>query len=186
MFEKGVCEEIVYDDKLIIVLSNDIIDAYIEGSLTPNIPIKIPKLYIDRASNNKEVFNFKHKFIIHRLHDILEEQTYYIISLHQHIIPGYDMDFMKFIRDAARDTSKYKYDIYVTNDIYQKRTFANVVTKSKLIQIGDEVIFVVKLDSPIDSEYLMNRDYRTKLNLIDVVSFLSDYKDELNTNDQEG
>lgn len=185
MFEKGVCEEIVYDDKLILVLSNDIIDAYVEGITIKNLPIKIPKIYIDKSSNNKDVFNFKHKFIIHRLHDCIDNQTFYIMSLYEKNVANYDSDFVQFIRDASKNGVRYVYDVFLTNDIYQKRIFTNVA-KSRFIQIGDEVIFVIKLNQPINQEYLMNRDYRTQLNLIDIVSFLSDYKEELNTNDQEG
>ena len=184
MFEKGVCEEIINDDSLTLVLSNDIIDAYVEGVYNNKLSVKMPKLYIDKTSNNKDIFNFNHKFVIHRLHDDIEKQTFYILYLYATNIQNYDPDFVRFIQDAAKNP-RYHYNIYVSDYIYQKRTFANI-TKSRLIQIGDEVIFKVNLDQPISSEHLMNRDYRTKLNLIEIVSLLSDYRDELNTIDQEG
>ena len=76
MFEKGVCEEIISDNKLTVVLSNDIIDAYVDGVYNKKLPVKMPKLYIDNSSNNKDVFNYNHKFVIRRLHDCLENQTF--------------------------------------------------------------------------------------------------------------
>ena len=184
MFEKGVCEEIINKDRLILVLSNDIIDAYAEAIYTKKLKVKMPKLYIDKTSNDKDVFNFNHKFVIHRLHDDIENQTYYILYLYANFIPNYDADFVKFIQDASKNP-RYHYTVYISDCIYQKRTFANV-TKSRLIQISDEVIFEVKLNQPIDGEHLMDRDYRSQLNLLDIVSILSEYRDELNTIDQEG
>ena len=184
MFEKGVCEEIITDDKLTIVLSNDIIDAYVEGVYNKKLPIKMPKLYIDKSSNSKDVFNCNHKFIIRRLHDCLENQTFYIISLYAKVIQNYDPDFIQFIQDASNNP-KYHYSVFITDNVYQKRMFTNI-TKSRLIQFGDEVIFDVKLDNPINPEFVMNRDYRSELGLIDIVSFFSNYKEELNTLDQEG
>ena len=175
MFEKGVCEEIVDKNNIKIIFSNYITDAYINACKNKK-EINIPKYYLDKASNNKNRFNIKYnlRYIIHRLHDCSKNQTFYIISLFSPNIKDYDKDFIQFIMDAAK-YPKYQYDVFFTTKVFTKK-FKDV----------NEVIFTIDLDELAVNNCFMNRNYRIELDLLDKVSLLADYREELNTIDQEG
>lgn len=175
MFDKGVCEEIIDDKNIKLVFSNEILNSYFKANIN-NKHIKMPKCYFDRTSNNRSKLSSEYnlRYIIHRLHDCINNQTFYFISLFSRNLKNYDSDFIQFIKDASK-CPKYHYDVFYTTNVY-KRSF----------ELTTEIIFIIDLESPISMEYLMSRDYRIDLNLMDKVSLLADYKEELNTVDQEG
>lgn len=168
MFIKGPCEEIVDNKSLKLVISDFITDFYVK-----NRHIRFPLIYFDAFSSNEEFMKSRAKYVLIRVHDSIDHQTYYIVSLYDHD-DSYDKDFIKFLLSAAQHP-RYSINTYYTNCV----TFRKHDTSK-------EIIFNIDLEKPISKEYLMNRDYRITCNLMDNVSLLADYREELNTLDQEG
>ena len=177
MFTKIACEEIIDDTSIKVITSPDI-----NYAVYNNNGVKVPILYFDDFSNKYSLLERNDiKWNIVRLYDCIKEQVFYFIATQDQVnckISGiddkyYDKDIMDFVVSAALCNPRYVIDVYYSN---------HVVIKEE----NSEIIFCIDLDNPISKENIMPRDYRTKLGFIDCVSLLSDYKEELNTTDQEG
>ena len=178
MFTKTVCEEIIDDKSIKIISSPDINFLALKNQ---DDCVRVPILYFDNFSNKYSLLERKDiEWNVVRLFDCIKNQVFYFIATQDQVKCKnhigdvyYDHDMMDFVFSAALGNPRYVINTYISNRVIIKRE-------------SSEIVFFVNLETPISKEYMMPRDYRTKLDFLDNVSFLSDYRDEINTTDQEG
>jgi len=171
MFVKKFCEEIIDNSKmnLKIILSRKIDECSMNNL---NSKVKVPYTYIEDGNvmvHKDDLFN------VIRLHDSIDDKTFYFITRSSMIgdIYDYDTDLINIIKNAS------------TLPIYEIWYFYKVHHISKTINDNTEIVFNVDLINPISQEYQMDRSYRTELDYLNNVSFLSVYREMLNSNNKE-
>ena len=179
MFTKFPCEEIIDDKYIKIITSPKITNAVYEYRINNHKEAKVPILYFDNFSNKYSlVTNTYILWSIIRVYDFIKEQVFYFIATKdQTKCSGiddeyYDKDIIDFIFGASLNNPNYIITNHISNHV--------------VINDNNELIFFINLDIPISREYMMQRKYRTEVGFLDCISLLSNYKEELNTVDQEG
>ena len=182
MFTKTVSEEIIDDNSIKIISSPNInFLAFKNKEWYNDDCVRVPILYFDDFSNKYSLLERNDiEWNVVRVFDCIKNQVFYFIATQDQVKCKnrigdhyYDHDMMDFIFSAALGNPRYVINTYISNRVIIKRE-------------SSEIVFFVNLETPISKEYMMPRDYRTKLGFLDSVSFLSDYRKELNTMDQEG
>ena len=87
----------------------------------------------------------------------------------------YDTELIDIIKNAS---TLPRYEIWY---FYKVRHIRKTIDDDNI-----EIVFNVNLINPISQEYQMDRSYRVELDYLDNVSYLSEYRKELNTINQEG
>ena len=173
MFLKRFCEEIIDNSNMSLkIIMSKRIDECSMNNLTTKI--KSPYVYIEVGElmvHKDDLFN------VIRLHDSIDNKTFYFITRSSMIgdFYEYDTDLINIIKNAS---TLPRYEIWYFYKVHH--------IEKTIDDDNEEIVFNVNLINPISQEYQMDRSYRVDLDYLDNVSYLSDYRRELNTTDQEG
>jgi hypothetical protein len=184
MFKKLPCEEIYEPNfnRLIIIVSKNIIDAYEEYVNKNNQDINIPKVYFDVKLSN-DCIDGSMSCFVRRLYNPKEDSTIYCIfdkrvftdeEYKNKYLKDVDIDFIKYISNYNPDTEydtglKFKNHLLVGEAVYiiDTQEIFVVINLNEL----DNKVFDIK-NIKYNKEYFMKRNYRDTLNLFDKVSKL--------------
>ena len=188
MFKKLPCEEI-YDpefNRIIIIVSKDIMDAYEEYIRKNNSLLIMPKIYFD-VKLSRECMERNTICYIRRLYNPKEDSTLFCAfgqkvytddDYKDKYLKAVDFDFIKFAAsynpDTVQDTGiEFKNHLLEGNAGYSNNTQEIIITID-LNNINNKSFDVQNMK--YNKEYFMKRNYRETLNLFDKVSYLKDEK----------
>ena len=174
MFLKRFCEEIIDNSKMSLkIIMSKRIDECSMNNLTAKI--KSPYIYIEVGDFIEHKVHKDELFNVTRLHDSIDGKTFYFITR-----SSMDSDFYVYDKDLINIVKNVS-----TLPRYEIWYFYKVHFISKTIDDNTEIVFNIDLINPISQEYQMDRSYRTELDYLNNVSFLSIYKEMLNSNNKE-